>query len=102
MPNWEQRVEDALTRIELDNWTFPAEKYCDIIDDVVAGDKNVEELASVHGASDLVETALGHVTVAIHGSGKVPPIEQGGWYERKGNVYNVAPEFVAAWLAKRG
>lgn len=97
--DWNKRVEDALTRIDQDEWTFPASTYLAIIDDVVVGRKSAGEIASTHGTADLVSTALSHLTMAIHGSGDVPSLDQGGWYERRGHKYKVAPGFAVAWLA---
>jgi hypothetical protein len=97
--DWRKRVDDALLRIEQDKWTFYASKYLWIIDDIVVGRKTADEIATTHGSADLVSTALSHVTAAVHGSGDVPPLTQGGWYERQGHKYKVAPEFSSAWLA---
>ncbi len=98
-PDWPERVVAAMAHLEKGRRVYSATDSLTVIDDVVAGLDRAEIEEKNGFKSDLIATALGHVTTAIHGSGTVPPLAEGGWYERKNNLYAVAPGFAAAWQA---
>lgn len=70
--DWNSRVIHVLDRIHEDRWAYPASKYLNIVDDVVAGELNAEQIRHRHGSMDIVMSALSHVTMAIFGKGKRP------------------------------
>ncbi len=99
-PDWPERVVAAMAHLEKGRRVYSATDSLTVINDVVAG-LGPTKIEQKNGfKSDLIGTALGHVTTAIHGSGNVPPLAEGGWYERKNDSYAVAPGFAAAWKAK--
>jgi SAM-dependent methyltransferase len=62
------------------------------------------DLATIHGIPQAwIRSTLGHITRAV-GSGRVPSLATGGWYELQSDdqPYNVAPGFAAAWKKARG
>ena len=89
---WKDRVDTALTRLRKDRWTAPAVRYMEIVDDVAAGRGS---------AADMVEKALGRVTLALLGDEAAPRLDQGGWYESDGERYRVSPDFAEVWIAAR-
>ena len=98
---WKSRVDTALTRLQQDRWTTSAVRYLEIIDDVAAGKDSAADIARRAGSPDLVASALSRITVALHGDGASPRIDQGGWYEDDGERYRVAPDFAQEWIAAR-
>ncbi|MBK5959050.1 hypothetical protein CCR97_12640 [Rhodoplanes elegans] len=96
--DWISAVE---TVIETANQRNP--QYVDVIDDIVAGRLHAGAIEAKYGSKDLVVSALSHVTRAVHGigSGAVRPLADGGWYERDGDRYEVAPGLRDAWWAAR-
>ena len=98
---WKTRVDTALTRLQQDRWTAPAVRYLEIIDDVAAGRGSAADIARRAGSPDMVEKALGHVTLALLGDEAAPGLDEGGWYESDGERYRVAPDFAQEWLAAR-
>jgi len=76
--------------------------YLDVIDDVVAGELKAPVIEDKHGSHDVLISALAHVTMTVQGQGSVLPLAEGGWYQRVGDTYTVAPGFAAAWRAARG
>ena len=98
---WKDRVEAALARLQQDRWTAPAVRYTEIIDDVAAGNGSAADIARRHGSSEMVASAIGRVTAAMHGHEVPPRLEDGGWCETDGEHYHVAPDFAAHWRAAR-
>ena len=98
---WKDRVEAALAKLQQDRWTAPAVRYTEIIDDVAAGNGSVADIARRHGSSEMVASALHRITAAIHGADAPARLDEGGWYERDGERYRVAPGFAAHWQAAR-
>ena len=98
---WKDRVEAALAKLQQDRWTAPAVRYTEIIDDVAAGNGSAADIARRHGSSEMVETAIGRVTAAMHGDDAPARLEEGGWFETDGERYRVAPDFAAHWQAAR-
>jgi hypothetical protein len=98
--NWKTEVEKAIEAAKEKN-----KRYLDVIDDVVGAHLQASVIRSKHGSSDLVLSALAHVTRSVHGIGigSVPPISEGGWREpkEKDGYYVVAPAFAEAWWSVR-
>jgi hypothetical protein len=102
--DWEARVRDAVTNLELktDRVLEPNQSLA-LIDDIVAAQFAAAELATIHGVpQDAVRATLGLVTRAV-GTGRSRSLE-GGWYVFQGyeHPYKVAPGFAAAWKQARG
>lgn len=102
--NWSKHVDAAMAELEKDGRVYKAADLLSVLDDVVAGISLSAIMANRGFKKDLISTALSHVTTAIHGSGDVPPLAEGGWYRSHGSAlpYEVAPGFRVAWLAERG
>ena len=98
---WKDRVDTALMRLRKDRWTAPAVRYMEIVDDVAAGRGSAADIARRAGSHDMVDRALGHVTLALLGDEAAPRLDQGGWYESDGERYRVAPDFAEVWIAAR-
>jgi hypothetical protein len=104
--DWANKVRAAITSLEIktDRVLNPARSLA-IIDDVVDGRLESDELAMIHGVrQEWIEMTLGHVTRMVQGTGRVRPLDAGGWYAFQGHEhpYEVAPGFVAAWKEARG
>jgi hypothetical protein len=70
----------------------------------VGGKLAAAELAMIHGIpQNWIETTLAHVTRTVQGTGRVLPLDAGGWYALRGpnQPYEVAPGFAAAWKKAR-
>ena len=98
---WKDRVDTALVRLQKDRWTAPAVRYMEIVDDVAAGRGSAADIARRAGSPDMVDRALGHVTLALLGDEAPHALDQGGWYESDGERYRVAPDFAVEWIAAR-
>ena len=98
---WKDRVEAALAKLQQERWTAPAVRYTEIIDDVAAGNGSAADIARRHGSSEMVAKAIGRVTAAMHGDPVPVRLEEGGWFERDGERYRVAPDFAEHWQAAR-
>lgn len=98
---WKDRVDAALARLQQERWTAPAVRYTEIIDDVAAGNGSAADIARRHGSSEMVASAIGRVTAAMHGDDAPSRIEEGGWVETDGENYHVAPDFAEHWQAAR-
>ena len=106
MPNdWAARVSNAINNLKLKtNRVVEPDQSLALIDDVVAGKFDAGDLATIHGMpQEWISTTLGHITRAV-GTGRVRPLEAGGWYAFQGyeHPYKVAPGFAAAWKQVRG
>lgn len=100
--DWTKLVEAAIAHLEKGGRIYPTTSSLTVIDDVASG-LGPAAIAEKNGfKTDLIETALGHVTTAVHGGGSVPPLASGGWYERKDDAYVVASGFAVAWKEVRG
>ncbi|MET0428262.1 MAG: hypothetical protein ABW026_07160 [Microvirga sp.] len=79
---------------------YSAERALELIDWLVASRAILREKMLAHGSRYFIMTVLGHVTVAVHGGGRVPKDE--GWYRiRPGQPYVINPGFCAAWIRVR-
>ena len=104
--NWTDQVSNAIANLETntDRVLEPARALA-ILDDVVEGKLAAYELAIIHGIPEAwIEVTLGHVTRMVQGTGRVLPLDAGGWYAFQGHEqpYEVAPGFAAAWKKARG
>lgn len=99
--DWPKLVQRAMERLEKGGRVYPAASSLIVIDDVVEGLGPTAIAQKNHFKPDLIQTALGHVTTAVHGPGSVPSLADGGWYERKGDSYVVAEGFASAWKDSR-
>jgi hypothetical protein len=103
--DWTEKVEAAITDLERGGRVLEPRKALAIIDDVVEGKLDSAELAVIHGIpQDWIETTLGHITRAVQDTGRVLPLDAGGWYDFHGHErpYEVAPGFATAWKKARG
>jgi hypothetical protein len=104
--NWTDQVSNAIANLETntDRVLEPARALA-ILDDVVEGKLAAYELAIIHGIPEAwIGVTLGHVTRMVQGTGRVLPLDAGGWYAFQGHEqpYEVAPGFAAAWKKARG
>lgn len=98
---WRDAAADAYTNLTRVTRVYPKAKMLAVVDDLcLHGSVTQSELCDRHGIQDFISTSVGHVTVAVHGKGKVP--EEGGWYRKLGRTYHVHPAFVLAWNRRRG
>lgn len=99
--DWTKAAQDARVCLAKDRRVYKPGDLVLVIDDVVAGRTPTEIMARRGFKRDLIVTALGHVTKAVHGGGAVPNLDKGGWYRHKGECapYDVAEGFRSAWLA---
>ena len=100
--NWTHAAEDAITYLGVRKREYPKGKMLAVIDQLcIKGTVMRSKLIDDFVDKVLVETAIGHVTTAVHGKGKVPNL--GGWYRTTDNykIYHVEPEFSKAWILKR-
>ena len=93
--NWTDQVSNAISSLETntDRVLEPARALA-ILDDVVEGKLAAYELAIIHGIPEAwIEVTLGHVTRMVQGTGRVLPLDAGGWYAFQGHEqpYEVAP-----------
>jgi hypothetical protein len=104
--DWADKVRAAITNLQTTSHRVlePAQALA-IVDDVVEEKLESDELAMIHGVrQEWIETTLGHVTRTVQGTGRVLPLDAGGWYafQGRGQPYKVAPGFAAAWKKARG
>lgn len=100
--DWGDAADDAYSHLRERKRVYSFEKMALLIDDLALRETvTQDELLKVHSSTDFLDTAIGHVTTAIHGAGAVPKI--GGWYRTTSNphTYHIEPAFAAAWRAKR-
>jgi hypothetical protein len=104
--DWTDKVRNAIANLETKTGrVLEADQALAIIDDVVEGKLAAYELAIIHGIpQEWIEVTLGHVTRMVQGTGRVLPLDAGGWYAFQGHdhPYRVAPGFAAAWKKARG
>jgi hypothetical protein len=103
--DWANKVKAAITNLETKSRVLEPNQALAIIDDVVEGKLAAYELAIIHGIPETwIKVTLGHVTRMVQGTGRVRPLDAGGWYAFRGHEqpYEVAPGFAAAWKAARG
>ena len=104
--DWADKVRAAITNLETKtDRVLEPDQALAIIDDVVEGNFAAAELATIHGIpQESIRTTLGHVTRMVQGTGRVLPLDAGGWYALQGHEhpYKVAPGFAAAWKKARG
>ena len=99
--DWGKRVIEVLTYFDKGGRVYPAQSMLKVIDDVVSGFGRAA-IAERNGFKlDLVQTAIGHVTMALQRDGSVHRLADGGWYETKGDDYVVTPGFAFAWRHAR-
>jgi hypothetical protein len=92
--DWTEKVKAAITDLEIGGRVLESDRALVIIDDVEDGKLAVAELGMIHGIpQNWVGTTLGHVTRAVQGTGRVLPLDAGGWYALRGpdQPYEVAP-----------
>jgi hypothetical protein len=103
---WTDKVKDAIANLETKTGrVIEPDQALAIIDDVVEGKLAADELVMIHGIPEAwIEVTLGHVTRMVQGTGRVLPLDAGGWYAFQGREqpYEVAPGFAAAWKQARG
>jgi hypothetical protein len=103
--NWTDQVSNAIANLETNtDRVLEAARALAIIDDFVEGKLMAYELATIHGIPKAwIEVTLGHVTRMVQGTGRVLPLDPGGWYAFQGHErpYEVAPSFAAAWKKAR-
>jgi hypothetical protein len=104
--DWTDKVRNAIANLdtEIGRVLEPGQALA-LIDDVVEGKLAAYELAIIHGIPEAwIEVTLGHVTRMVQGTGRVLPLDAGGWYAFQGREqpYEVAPGFAAAWKQARG
>jgi hypothetical protein len=94
---WTDQVSNAIANLETNtDRVLAAARALAIIDDVVEGKLMAYELAIVHGIPKAwIEVTLGYVTRMVQGTGRVLPLDAGGWYAFQGHEqpYEVAPGF---------
>ena len=104
--DWADKGRAAITNLETKtDRVLEPDQALAIIDDVVEGNFAAAELATIHGIpQESIRTTLGHVTRMVQGTGRVLPLDAGGWYALRGHEhpYKVAPGFAAAWKKARG
>jgi hypothetical protein len=103
--DWAAKVRDAITNLETNiGRVLEPDLSLALIDNVVAGKFIAGDLATIHGIpQEWISTTLGHITRAV-GTGRVRPLDAGGWYAFRGyeHPYAVASGFAAAWKKARG
>jgi hypothetical protein len=103
--DWANKVRAAITNLQANSHRALEPDQAVAIDDVVEGKLAPYERAIIHGIPEAwIEVALGHVTRVVQGTGRVLPLDAGGWYAFQGHEqpYEVAPGFAAAWKKARG
>jgi hypothetical protein len=104
--DWANKVRAAITNLQANSHrVLEPDQAVAIIDDVVEGKLASYELAIIHGIPEAwIEVTLRHVTRVVEGTGRVLPLDAGGWYAFQGHEqpYEVAPGFAAAWKKARG
>jgi hypothetical protein len=102
--HWAEKVRVAIANLKTKTGrVLEPEQALSLVDDIVEGKLAADELAMIHGIpQEWVKTTLGHITRAV-GSGRVRPLNAGGWYKFKSyeQPYDVAPGFAAAWKEAR-
>jgi hypothetical protein len=83
--DWAAKVRDAITNLETNiGRVLEPDLSLALIDNVVAGKFIAGDLATIHGIpQEWISTTLGHITRAV-GTGRVRPLEAGGWYAFQG------------------
>jgi hypothetical protein len=99
--SWDDQAKAALERLQKDKLVYYFDVMALVIDFVVRGAKPSEIERGFGCKTDLMVTALGHVTKALQKGGSVKPLSEGGWYAREDDAYVVAPGFATAWKTLR-
>ena len=94
---WLERARAPQSRLTVGKRGYSAKQMLMCIDDIVAGYGHEQLVKKYPHGLDFVVTTLSHGTMSIHKHGSVPPLAAGGWYERMGDKYVVAPGFAHAW-----
>ena len=100
--NWKHAAEDGYTRLTEVDRVYPKAKMVAVIDELcLKGSATQRELLETHEPSDMIGTALGHVTTGVHGPGAVPKVDGWYWTTKDPHTYHVDPRFAEAWIAIR-
>ncbi len=99
--DWQKAVDDVHSHMEARQHEYDLGQMLSFVDDVaVLGLVDHDALVKKYGKPEFVDTALGHVTKAVHGRDSVP--KEGGWYTPTNPSHPVHPGFAQAWRQKRG